>query len=57
MTLYTTPNARKELFSRCAINPLHVQYRWAGFAGGFTVGGLSGVGFAYVLTQILPYYR
>ncbi len=29
---------------------------WSGFAAGWTVGGLSGVAWAYILTQILPYY-
>lgn len=30
--------------------------RWAEFAAGFTVGGEAGVAWAYVCTQILPYY-
>jgi hypothetical protein len=30
--------------------------RWNGFSAGFTVGGLSGAAFSYILTQILPYY-
>ena len=29
---------------------------WAGFTSGWVVGGLSGVAWAYVCTQILPYY-
>ncbi len=30
--------------------------RWSGFAAGHTVGGLCGVGWAYIMTQLLPYY-
>jgi hypothetical protein len=30
---------------------------WSKFSAGFTIGGLSGVGWAYVCTQILPYYQ
>jgi len=29
---------------------------WAQFAAGWTVGGLSGVAWCYILTQLLPYY-
>jgi photosystem I subunit 11 len=29
---------------------------WSGFTAGWLVGGLSGVAWAYVCTQILPYY-
>ncbi|KIY98480.1 Photosystem I reaction center subunit XI [Monoraphidium neglectum] len=29
---------------------------WSGFTAGWLVGGLSGVAWAYILTQILPYY-
>lgn len=29
---------------------------WEQFAAGFTVGGLSGVAWSYILTQVLPYY-
>ncbi|KAF5840021.1 photosystem I reaction center subunit XI [Dunaliella salina] len=37
-------------------DPLMSEEGWAKFAAGFTVGGLSGVAWAYILTQILPYY-
>jgi hypothetical protein len=30
---------------------------WSKFSAGFTIGGLSGVAWAYVCTQILPYYQ
>ncbi len=29
---------------------------WNGFTAGHTVGGLCGVGWAYLMTQVLPYY-
>ncbi|KXZ49934.1 hypothetical protein GPECTOR_19g385 [Gonium pectorale] len=29
---------------------------WAGFTAGFLVGGEAGVAWAYILTQVLPYY-
>lgn len=29
---------------------------WNEFTSGWLVGGLSGVAFGYILTQILPYY-
>lgn len=29
---------------------------WQKFAAGWTVGGLAGVAWAYILTQTLPYY-
>lgn len=29
---------------------------WAGFTAGWLVGGLSGCAWAYLLTQVLPYY-
>lgn len=29
---------------------------WQKFAAGWLVGGLSGVAWAYILTQTLPYY-
>ena len=29
---------------------------WSAFTAGWLVGGLSGVAWAYVLTQVLPYY-
>jgi len=30
---------------------------WQRFTAGWLVGGLSGVAWAYILTQTLPYYR
>jgi hypothetical protein len=30
---------------------------WSGFTSGWLVGGLSGVAWAYVCTQILPFYN
>jgi photosystem I subunit 11 len=30
---------------------------WAKFTSGWLVGGLSGVAWSYILTQILPYYQ
>ena len=30
---------------------------WQKFAAGWFVGGLSGVAWAYILTQTLPYYQ
>jgi hypothetical protein len=38
-------------YLRCA-----VLCRWSEFSGGFLVGGLSGVAWAYIMTQVLPYY-
>lgn len=29
---------------------------WQKFAAGWTVGGLAGVAWCYILTQTLPYY-
>jgi len=29
---------------------------WQNFTAGWAVGGLSGVAFSYILTQVLPYY-
>lgn len=37
-------------------DPLMTADGWNGFAAGWTVGGLSGVAWAYILTQTLPYY-
>lgn len=33
------------------LSTLHL-YSWSGFSAGWTVGGLSGVAFAYILTQV-----
>jgi len=30
---------------------------WEGFTAGFLMGGEAGVAWAYVCTQILPYYQ
>ncbi|XRB05715.1 photosystem I reaction center subunit XI [Pycnococcus provasolii] len=39
-----------------AKDPLQSSEGFAQFAAGWTVGGLSGVIFSYILTQTLPYY-
>ena len=31
-------------------------FRWSQFSSGWLVGGLSGVAWSYILTQVLPYY-
>lgn len=36
---------------------LQTSEGWSQFTGGFLTGGLSGVAWAYILTQILPFYR
>ncbi len=38
-------------------DPLQTSEGWSKFAAGWTVGGLSGVAWGYVCTQILPYYQ
>lgn len=35
---------------------LYTDKGWSEFAAGFTIGGISGVAWAYICTQILPYY-
>lgn len=37
-------------------DPLQSSEGWSGFTSGWLVGGLSGVAWAYILTQVLPYY-
>lgn len=37
-------------------DPLQTAEGWNNFTAGFAVGGLSGVAWAYICTQILPYY-
>ena len=39
-----------------ARDPLQSAEGWNGFTAGFTIGGLSGVAWAYAMTQALPYY-
>lgn len=39
-----------------AKDPLQSTEGWASFTSGWLVGGLSGVAWSYVLTQVLPYY-
>jgi photosystem I subunit 11 len=39
-----------------AQDPLQTSEGWAQFTSGWLVGGLSGAAWAYILTQILPYY-
>ncbi|MEW5308812.1 MAG: hypothetical protein WDW38_000743 [Sanguina aurantia] len=53
-----TPVGLKTLSGRAiSRDPLQSAEGWSGFAAGWTVGGLSGAGFAYILTQVLPYYQ
>ena len=40
-----------------AQDPLQSAEGWSNFSAGWAVGGLSGVAWAYVCTQILPYYQ
>lgn len=40
-----------------ARDPLQSSEGWSKFAAGWAVGGLSGVAWGYVCTQILPYYQ
>jgi len=40
-----------------AQDALQTSEGWQNFAAGWTVGGLSGVAWGYVCTQILPYYQ
>lgn len=40
-----------------ARDPLQSSQGWADFTAGWLAGGLSGVAWAYVLTQLLPYYN
>jgi len=37
-------------------DPLQSSEGWAQFTSGWLVGGLSGVAWSYILTQVLPYY-
>lgn len=37
-------------------DPLQSSEGWASFTSGWLVGGLSGVAWCYILTQVLPYY-
>lgn len=39
-----------------ARDPLQTSEGWSQFTSGWLVGGLSGVAWAYILTQVLPYY-
>mmetsp|Transcript_15693 Transcript_15693/g.43911 ORF Transcript_15693/g.43911 Transcript_15693/m.43911 type:complete len:205 (-) Transcript_15693:61-675(-) len=39
-----------------ARDPLQTSEGWSSFASGFLVGGVSGVAWAYICTQILPFY-
>lgn len=38
-------------------DPLQSSEGWANFTSGWLVGGLSGVAWSYILTQVLPYYN
>jgi hypothetical protein len=37
-------------------DPLQSSEGWSNFTSGFLVGGVSGVAWAYICTQILPFY-
>ena len=39
-----------------ARDPLQTSEGWSQFSSGWLVGGLSGCAWAYILTQVLPYY-
>ncbi|KAJ9533184.1 hypothetical protein QJQ45_018278, partial [Haematococcus lacustris] len=38
-------------------DPLQTSQGWSEFTAGWAVGGLSGVAWAYICTQVLPYYN
>jgi len=38
-------------------DPLQSSEGWANFTSGWLVGGISGVAWSYILTQVLPYYN
>lgn len=40
-----------------AADPLQSADGWNKFAAGWTVGGLSGVAWCWILAQVLPYYQ
>merc|ERR1719265_397810 len=42
---------------KIAIDELQTSAGWANFASGWVVGGLSGVLYCYLCTQIFPYYN
>jgi len=51
------PTSTKTLTGRAIeADSLQTADGWAGFTSGWTVGGLSGVAWAYICTQILPFY-
>jgi photosystem I subunit 11 len=53
-----TPLGNKTLSGRAtAADPLQTADGWGGFTSGWVVGGFSGVAWAYVCTQILPFYQ
>jgi hypothetical protein len=43
------------VISFCVL-PMTCACSWSEFTAGWLVGGLSGVAWAYILTQTLPYY-
>lgn len=52
------PLATKTLSGReTTADALQTSEGWSGFTSGWLVGGLSGVAWAYVCTQILPFYN
>mmetsp|Transcript_25600 Transcript_25600/g.35350 ORF Transcript_25600/g.35350 Transcript_25600/m.35350 type:complete len:214 (+) Transcript_25600:145-786(+) len=53
-----SPLGNKTLTGRdLAADPLQSAEGWASFTSGWLVGGFSGVAWAYVCTQVLPYYQ
>ena len=57
--LQDTPQLGVKTLSGREINRDRLQSNegWSNFTAGFFVGAESGVAWAYVLTQILPYYQ
>lgn len=57
-TFQSTPTIGVKTLSGRSVarDPLQSAQGWNDFTGGFTIGGLAGVGWAYACTQILPYY-
>ena len=59
LSLQDTPQLGVKTLSGREINRDRLQSNegWSNFTAGFFVGAESGVAWAYVLTQILPYYQ
>ena len=51
------PLGKKTLTGRSIISdPAKTPEGWSKFTAGFLFGGISGVAWAYIMTQTLPYY-